>query len=84
MKPQLLGRRNLACGAMALFIFLIIAQASSTVSLQFLQQVQGYRSSQSSLITLEIILPQIVLLPAVAFLLNFSPHRRARGQLGSR
>jgi MFS transporter, DHA2 family, multidrug resistance protein len=71
MKPQLLARRNLAYGAAALFIFLIISQAGSTVPLQFLQQVQGYRPSQSSPITLEIALPQIVLLPAVAFLLDF-------------
>jgi MFS transporter, DHA2 family, multidrug resistance protein len=69
MKPQLLGRRNLAYGAVALIIFLIIAQAGTTVPLQFLQQVQGYRPSQSALITLEIALPQLVLLPAVAFLL---------------
>jgi MFS transporter, DHA2 family, multidrug resistance protein len=71
IRPQLLGRRNLAFGALALFTFLIISQASSTVPLQFLQRVQGYRPSQSSLITLEIALPQLVLLPAVAFLLNF-------------
>jgi MFS transporter, DHA2 family, multidrug resistance protein len=71
MKPQLLGRRNIAYGTIAIFTFLIIAQAGSTVPLQFLQQVQGYRPLQSSLITLEIALPQIVLLPAVAFLLDF-------------
>jgi len=71
IKPQLLGRRNIAYGALALFTFLIISQAGSTVPLQVLQQVQGYRPSQSSLITLEIALPQLLLLPAVAFLLNF-------------
>lgn len=71
MKPQLLGRRNIAYGGVALFTFLIIAQAGITVPLQFLQQVQGYRPSQSSLVTLVIALPQLVLLPAVAFLLYF-------------
>jgi MFS transporter, DHA2 family, multidrug resistance protein len=71
MKPQLLGVRNIAYGAVALVIFLIIAQAASTVPLQFLQQVQGYRPLQSSMITLEIALPQLLLLPAVAFLLDF-------------
>jgi MFS transporter, DHA2 family, multidrug resistance protein len=71
MKPQLLGRRNIAYGGIGLFVFLIIAQAGTTVPLQFLQQVQGYRPSQSALITLEIALPQLVLLPAVAFLLYF-------------
>jgi MFS transporter, DHA2 family, multidrug resistance protein len=71
MKPQLLGHRNIAYAAVALVIFLIISQAGSTVPLQFLQQVQGYRPAQSSPITLEIALPQLVLLPAVAFLLDF-------------
>ncbi len=71
MKPQLLGHRNIAYGAVALVVFLIIAQAGSTVPLQFLQQVQGYRPAQSSPITLEIALPQLLLLPATAFLLDF-------------
>lgn len=71
MKPQLLGRRNIAYGGIALFTFLIIAQAGSAVPEQVLEQVQGYRPLQSSLITLEIALPQLVLLPAVAFLLDF-------------
>lgn len=71
MKPQLLGRRNLAYGCFALFIFLIISQASTTVPSQFLQQVQGYRPSQTAPVTLEIALPQLVLLPAVAFVLYF-------------
>jgi MFS transporter, DHA2 family, multidrug resistance protein len=71
IKLQLLGRRNIAYGLTAIFIFLIIAQASSTVPLQILQQVQGYRPLQSNLITLEIALAQLALLPAVAYLLDF-------------
>ena len=71
IKLQLLGRRNIAYGLTAVFIFLIIAQAASTVPLQILQQVQGYRPLQSNLITLEIALAQLALLPAVAFLLDF-------------
>jgi MFS transporter, DHA2 family, multidrug resistance protein len=71
IKPQLLGRRNIAYGTVAIFTFLIISQASSTVPLQVLEQVQGYRPSQASLLTLELSLPQLVLLPAVAFLLDF-------------
>jgi MFS transporter, DHA2 family, multidrug resistance protein len=71
MKPQLLGFRNIAYGVVALVIFLIIAQAGATVPLQVLQQVQGYRPSQSAPLTLEIALPQLLLLPAVAFLLDF-------------
>jgi DHA2 family multidrug resistance protein len=68
---QLLGRRNMAYGVLAVFIFLSIAQSATTVPLQFLQQVQGYRPLQSNLITLEIALAQLALLPAVAFLLDF-------------
>jgi DHA2 family multidrug resistance protein len=71
IKLQLLGRRNIAYGLTAIFIFLIIAQAGSTVPLQILQQVQGYRPLQSNLITLEVALAQLALLPAMAFLLDF-------------
>jgi MFS transporter, DHA2 family, multidrug resistance protein len=68
---QFLGRRNLGFGCAAIVIFTVIAQSSSTVPLQFLQQVQGYRPLQSNLITLEIAAAQLALLPAVAFLLDF-------------
>jgi MFS transporter, DHA2 family, multidrug resistance protein len=71
IKLQLLGRRNIAYGLTAIFIFLIIAQAGSTVPLQILQEVQGYRPLQSNLITLEVALAQLALLPAMAFLLDF-------------
>jgi DHA2 family multidrug resistance protein len=71
IKLQLLGRRNIAYGLTAVFIFLIIGQAATTVPLQILQQVQGYRPLQSNLITLEIAVAQLALLPAVAVLLNF-------------
>jgi DHA2 family multidrug resistance protein len=77
IKLQLLGRRNIAYGLTAIFVFLIIAQAGSTVPLQILQQVQGYRPLQSNLITLEVALAQLALLPAVAFLLDF-PHVDSR------
>jgi MFS transporter, DHA2 family, multidrug resistance protein len=70
IKFQFLSRRNLAFGASAIVIFLVIAQSSGTVPLQFLQQ-QGYLPWQSNLITLEIALAQLALLPAIAFLLNF-------------
>jgi DHA2 family multidrug resistance protein len=71
IKLQLLARRNVAYGCVALFTFLIISQVGSTVPLRILQHVQGYRPLQSNLITLEIAIPQVVLLPAVAFLLDF-------------
>ncbi|HYA81624.1 MAG TPA: MFS transporter [Methylocystis sp.] len=71
IKLQLLGRRNIAYGCIALFTFLIIAQAGSTVPLDYLQATQGYRSLQAHLVTLEVALPQLLLLPAVAYLLDF-------------
>jgi DHA2 family multidrug resistance protein len=71
LKLQLLGRRNFAYGAVGLFTFLIIAQSGSTVPLRYLQEVQGYRPLQSNLITLEIAAAQLVMLPAMALLLDY-------------
>jgi DHA2 family multidrug resistance protein len=70
LKLQMLGRRNFAYGALGLFAFLIIGQSGSTVPLRFLQEVQGYRPLQSNLITLEIAASQLVMLPAMALLLD--------------
>jgi MFS transporter, DHA2 family, multidrug resistance protein len=71
LKLQMLGRRNFAYGALGLFTFLIIGQSGSTVPLRFLQEVQGYRPLQSNLITLEIAASQLVMLPAMALLLDY-------------
>jgi len=71
LKLQMLGRRNFAYGALGLFIFLVIGQSGSTVPLRYLQEVQGYRPLQSNLITLEIAAAQIVMLPAMALLLDY-------------
>jgi DHA2 family multidrug resistance protein len=71
LKLQMLGRRNLAYGALGLFTFLIIGQSSSTVPLRYLQEVQGYRPLQSNLITLEIAALQLVMLPIMALLLDY-------------
>jgi MFS transporter, DHA2 family, multidrug resistance protein len=71
LKLQMLGRRNLAYGTLGLFLFLIISRSGSTVPLQYLQQVQGYRPLQSNLITLEIAASQLVMLPAMALLLDY-------------
>lgn len=70
LKLQMLGRRNLAYSALGLFLFLIISQSGSTVPLRYLQEVQGYRPLQSHLITLEIAALQLVMLPAMALLLD--------------
>src|ERR1700757_1232292 len=71
LKLQMLGRRNFAYGALGLFIFLVISQSGSTVPLRYLQEVQGYRPLQSNLITLEIAVSQLVMLPAMALLLDY-------------
>jgi DHA2 family multidrug resistance protein len=71
LKLQMLGRRNFAYGALGLFLFLIISQSGSTVPSRYLQEVQGYRPLQSNLITLEVAALQLVMLPAMALLLDF-------------
>jgi MFS transporter, DHA2 family, multidrug resistance protein len=71
LKLQMLGRRNFAYGALGLFTFLVIGLSGSTVPLRYLQEVQGYRPLQSNLITLEIAASQLVMLPAMALLLDY-------------
>jgi MFS transporter, DHA2 family, multidrug resistance protein len=71
LKLHLLGRRNVAYGVLGMFVFLLISRAGSSVPLQYLQQVQGYRPLQSNLITLEIAITQLVMLPALALLLDY-------------
>jgi DHA2 family multidrug resistance protein len=71
MKLQLLGRRNIAYGALALFAFLLIGVSASVMPINYLIDMQGYRPLQAHLITLEIACAQLVLLPAVAVLLDF-------------
>jgi MFS transporter, DHA2 family, multidrug resistance protein len=82
IKLQLLGRRNIAYGCIALFTFLIIALAGSTVPLTYLQAIQGYRPLQAHLVTLEVALPQLLLLPAVAYVLDFDVDPRLVGFTG--
>jgi MFS transporter, DHA2 family, multidrug resistance protein len=71
LKLQMLGRRNIAYGTLALFVFLVIGQSGSSVPLRYLQEVQGYRPLQSNLLTLEIAALQLVMLPAMALLLDY-------------
>ena len=70
-KLQLLGRRNFAYGSLALFTFLLIGQSGSTLPTDFLRQVQGFRPEQLYVVTLVIAASQLVMLPAVAFLLDY-------------
>ena len=68
---SLLKRRNLAYGLIALFTFLLIGQSASTIPIDFLVDVQGFRPLQAYTVTLVVAAAQLVLLPLVAVLLNF-------------
>ncbi len=70
-KFSLLKRRNFAFGLTTLFTFLILSLSASTIPIQYLTEVAGYRPLQSCVVTLLIAAPQLVLLPLVAVLLNF-------------
>ncbi len=71
LKFQLLLRPNIGYGGIALFIFIILSQSSSTVPLQFLGEVQGYRPIQLMIVTGGIAISQLILLPALAVLLDY-------------
>jgi DHA2 family multidrug resistance protein len=71
LKLQLLGNRNFAYGGIALLMFVVIAQSASTVPDDFLQQVQGFRPEQFYTPSLLIALSQLLLLPLMAYLLDF-------------
>jgi MFS transporter, DHA2 family, multidrug resistance protein len=73
LKLQMLGRRNLAYGVIALALFLTISLTSSAIPQEFLADIQDYRPLQEQGIDLLLSLAQLGLLPAVAFLLD---HKR--------
>ena len=70
-KFSLLRRRNLAFGLVTLFTFLLLNASASTIPIEYLQRVAGYRPQQFYVVTLLIAVPQFALLPLVAVLLNF-------------
>ncbi len=70
-KFSLLKQRNFAFGLVTLFTFLILNLSASTIPLDYLTEVAGFRPAQSYVVTLLIAAPQFVLLPLVAVLLNF-------------
>ena len=71
LKFQMLGRRNLAYGLIALILFVVIALSASTIPNDYLRQVAGLRPEQSYRVTALIAVSQLVLLPAMAILLNY-------------
>ena len=70
LKIQLLGRRNICYGGVALFIFIIISQSASTVPLDFLNRIQGFRPIQAQAATVGIAVAQLVMLPLLALVLD--------------
>jgi MFS transporter, DHA2 family, multidrug resistance protein len=70
MKFALLARRNLLYPVVTLIVFLIVALSASQVPLSFLEQVRGYKPIQAHVLTLIVAVPQLVLLPATAWLLD--------------
>ncbi len=70
-KFALLKRRNLAFGLVTLFTFLLLSASASTIPIDYLQRVAGYRPEQFYVVTLLIAAPQFALLPLIAVLLNF-------------
>ena len=71
IKLQLLGRRNFAYGAIALFTFLLIGLSASEIPYSYLMEVRGYRPLQAYSNTLEIAAAQLILLPLMARVLDF-------------
>ena len=66
----LMKRRNFAYGIITLFAFLLLTEAASTVPVTFLTQVAGFLPQQAYMLTAPVAAAQLVLLPAVAILLN--------------
>lgn len=70
MKFSLLARRNLLYPVITLMAFLVLALTASQVPITFLMAAQGYKPLQAHTVTLIVALPQLVLLPATAWLLD--------------
>lgn len=69
-KLQLLARHNFSYGITTLALFLIVAMAGSAIPALYLTEVQGYRPLQIMPIALSIALPQLLLAPLVATVIN--------------
>jgi DHA2 family multidrug resistance protein len=74
---DLLKRPNFLYAVITLLVFLVVSLSASTVPLTFLEQVRGYRPLQAHLLTLEVALLQLILLPLTAILLD---HKHVDGR----
>ena len=68
---SLLKRRNYTFALITLFTFLLLNLSAGTIPLRYLTEVSGFRPEQTYIVTLLIALPQFLLLPAIAALLDF-------------
>jgi len=69
-KLQLLERRNFAYGIITLCLFLFLSMAGSAIPASYLTEVQGYRPLQTMPTAMMIALPQLLLAPLVATVIN--------------
>lgn len=69
-KLQLLERRNFSYGIITLCLFLFLTMAGGAIPASYLTEVQGYRPLQTMPTALLIALPQLLLAPLVATLIN--------------
>lgn len=69
-KLQLLGRRNFAFGIVTLCLFMFLVLAAGTIPMGYLTSIQGYRALELVPVSLTMALPQLVLAPLVASLIN--------------
>ena len=69
IKLQLLGRRNLGLGFTIFFCLLVVFLSGSLLPATHLGHAWNYRAQQSAPIGLMIGLPQLIIAPAVSFLL---------------
>lgn len=69
-KLQLLERRNFAYGIVTLCLFLFLGMAGSAIPAAYLTGVQDYRPLQTMPTALLIALPQLLLAPLVAWVIN--------------
>lgn len=70
LKLQLLARRNFAFGNITLALFLFVAMAGGALPAAYLAEIKGYRPLEIAPTALCIALPQIIVAPFVAFIIN--------------
>jgi MFS transporter, DHA2 family, multidrug resistance protein len=70
VRLDLFKRRNYTFAVVGFMLLVIIGLSASQVPISFLEQVQGYRPLQAHVLTLSLALPQLILLPITALVLD--------------